>query len=79
MKIRFYLILIFLFIIPNSQAQNVKRVLVEGQIIVNYPALGSPVVRQLAHLVLLLPIIRLMEMLMIIAAMTMTVLHTILI
>ena len=48
MKIRFYLILMFLFIIPNSKAQNVKRVLVEGQIIVDYPDLEGVTVYNLS-------------------------------
>ena len=48
MKIRFYLILIFLFIIPNSLAQDIKRVLVEGQIIVDYPDLEGVTVFNLS-------------------------------
>ena len=38
----------FLFIIPNSKAQNVKRVLVEGQIIVDYPDLEGVTVYNLS-------------------------------
>lgn len=48
MKIQVYLILFFLITIPNSQAQEVKRVLVEGQIIVDYPDLEGVTVFNLS-------------------------------
>ena len=43
-----YLVLFFLFIIPSSQAQDVKRIPVEGQIIVDYPDLEGVTIYNLS-------------------------------
>lgn len=48
MKIPYILIIFLLFISPYSQAQEVKRVLVEGQIIVDYPDLEGVTVFNLS-------------------------------